>query len=231
VYLRRRPEDHGLLPDGDEPTGDGQDTGHPRPATEVRWSLREAMHVRAFWLLTLITATGMFGQTAANLHAVANFQDGGMSDTLAFTIPAVFAGVSAISTFPWGFAIERIGGRLAMLIIAVMNVLGMAAIITADSYPAAVLYAAVAGVAGGGFLVAQRLIWADYFGRYSVGTIRGVSSLFIGVLGTMGPLMAGWLRDTTGDYTLAFTITAAVFAVGFVAMLFAPAPKKPAPAL
>ena len=229
VYLRRRPEDHGLLPDGDEPSRDVQDTAHPRPATEVRWSLREAMHVRAFWLLTLVTATGMFGQTAANLHAVANFQDRGMTDALAFTIPAVFAGVSALSTFPWGFAIERIGGRMAMLIIAVMNVLGMVAIITADNYPMAALYAAIAGVAGGGFLVAQRLIWADYFGRYSVGTIRGISSLFIGVLGTMGPLMAGWLRDTTGNYTLAFTITAGVFAVGFVAMLFAPAPKKPVP--
>jgi MFS family permease len=229
AYLRRRPEDYGLLPDGAAPQP-GDEAGARRRslgADEPRWTFRQAMHTKAFWLLIVATATGMFGQTAANLHAVANFLDRGMTEGLAFTIPAVFAGVSAVSTFAWGYAIERSSARLALIIVAVLNTLGMLVLLWATSYPAAALYGAIAGLAGGGFLVAQRLIWADYFGRLSVGTIRGGASLFIGFVGPLGPLVAGVLYGTTGDYQLPFTIAAVLFAVGFFAMIFAKPPGQP----
>ena len=229
AYLRRRPEDYGLLPDGAErPANDGEQATRRNPiADEMRWTLSQAMHTKAFWLLIIATATGMFGQTAANFHAVANFLDRGMSEGAAFTIPAVFAGVSAVSTFAWGFAIERSSARAALIVVAVLNTLGMLVIIWAVSYPAAALYGAIAGLAGGGFLVAQRLIWADYFGRLSVGTIRGGASLFIGLVGPMGPLVAGLLHGSTGNYTIAFSIAGVLFAVGFFAMLFAKPPSRP----
>lgn len=228
AYLRRRPEDYGLLPDGAaHPIDNGTSATRRAPmATEARWTLAAAMHTKAFWLLIVGTATGMFGQTAANFHAVANFLDRGMSDGMAFTIPAVFAGVAAMSTFGWGMAIERISARVALIAVAVLNTLAMVVIIWAVSYPAAAAYAAIAGLAGGGFLVAQQLIWADYFGRLSVGTIRGGASLFIGLLGPMGPLVAGFLFESTGNYTSAFTISAVLFVIGLVAMVFAKPPVR-----
>ncbi len=227
AYLRRRPEDYGLLPDGAEhPTGGGTPRRRVLDGGEASWTLAAAMRTKAFWLLIIATATGMFGQTAANFHAVANFLDRGMSEGMAFTIPAVFAGVSAVSTFGWGIAIERTSARAALIVVAVLNTLGMLIIIWAVSYPAAALYGAVAGFAGGGFLVAQRLIWADYFGRFSVGTIRGGASLFIGLVGPMGPLVAGVLFESTGTYTIAFTISAVLFSIGLVATVFA---KPPVP--
>lgn len=230
AYLRRRPEDYGLLPDGAaHPIDDGTGATRRAPvAAEARWTLAAAMHTKAFWLLIVGTATGMFGQTAANFHAVANFLDRGMSEGMAFTIPAVFAGVSAVSTFAWGMAIERISARVALIAVAVLNTLGMVIIIWAVSYPAAAAYAAIAGLAGGGFLVAQRLIWADYFGRLSVGTIRGGASMFIGLVGPMGPLVAGFLFESTGNYTSAFTISAVLFVIGLVAMVFAKPPIRTA---
>lgn len=227
IYLRRRPEDHGLLPDG-ESGGPYLNGGKPRELpTEVQWTLREALRTTAFWLLIVVTASGMFGQTAANLHAVPNFLDKGMRDALAFTIPAVFAGISAVSTFGWGYLMERVSARIVMVMVAVLNVSGMLLLIWAVSYPAAFAYGVLAGLAGGGFLVAQRLMWANYFGRSSVGSIRGVASMFIGVVGPMGPLVAGWIFDTYGSYTVAFAIAAVIFGIGLVAMLFAPPPRKP----
>jgi MFS family permease len=228
VFLRRRPEDHGLHPDGIAPEPASDDAPRAsRVVDEVRWTLREATHTRAFWLLITVTATGMFGQTAANLHVVANFQDKGMTVALSITIPAIFAGVSAVSTFAWGYAIERLQARPALAAVAVLNTLGMVILVYgASSYPVAVVYAAVAGLAGGGFLVAQRVIWADYYGRFSVGTIRGFASLFIGLVGPIGPLLAGILYDRSGTYSLAFTIAGVLFAIGFFAMLFAPRPVK-----
>jgi len=228
IFLRRRPEDHGLFPDGITPEPPSPSRQAAQVASEVRWTLREATHTRAFWLLIIVTATGMFGQTAANLHVVANFQDQGMTVALSITIPAIFAGVSAVSTFAWGYAIERLQARPALAVVAVLNTIGMAILVNgASSYPVAVVYAIIAGLAGGGFLVAQRVIWADYYGRFSVGTIRGFASLFIGFVGPIGPLLAGVMYDQSGTYTVAFTIAGLLFAIGFIAMLFAPRPIKP----
>jgi MFS family permease len=228
VYLRRRPEDYGMLPDGAaQPADQGTSTGHQAAtASDARWRLADAMRTKAFWLLIIGTATGMFGQTAANFHAVANFLDRGMTEGMAFTIPAVFAGVSAVSTFAWGAAIERISARIALIAVAALNTVGMLVLIWAVSYPAAALYGAIAGLAGGGFLVAQRLIWADYFGRLSVGTIRGGASLFIGFVGPMGPLIAGLLYGSTGSYNIAFSLSAILFVIGLIAMVFANPPTR-----
>jgi cyanate permease len=46
------------------------------------------------------------------------------------------------------------------------------------------------------------------------------------LVGPMGPLVAGVLFESTGSYTIAFTISAVLFAVGLVATVFAQPPAR-----
>ena len=85
---------------------------------------------------------------------------------------------------------------------------------------ALVLYA----VAYGGSIVLPVSLQADYFGRKSFATIRGLMSTVQTVGTLIGPLFAGVVFDLTGDYLLAF----AGFAVaGFVAMLLVAGIRRP----
>ena len=75
----------------------------------------------------------------------------------------------------------------------------------------AFVYALFFGLGLGGFDPLISLIWANYYGRAFLGTIRGFITM-TNVLSFAGaPLFASFMFDTTGDYRNAFII----FLVGF----------------
>jgi MFS family permease len=57
VLLRSRPEDVGLLPDGDQPAARRPDGESNRVATVDGWTLRDSRRTAAFWLLMIANAT------------------------------------------------------------------------------------------------------------------------------------------------------------------------------
>lgn len=228
LFLRRRPEDYGLLPDGAS-EGPRDTPAPPREAARVAadaapWTVREAMRTRALWLLVLTMATISFAQTSTNLYAAASFQEKGISFAASATIVFVFAMSSAISTFPWGWLIDRLHIRYVMMVSSAMYVASMFLIVNADTYGGAVVFGVVFGTAAGAWTLAFRVLIPDYFGRRSTGAIRGATAPIIAFFGPVGPLMAGFIRDQTGNFDLAFTIFAGVFAVAFVAMALARPP-------
>ena len=87
-----------------------------------------------------------------------------------------------------------------------------------------VMFAALHGTAWGlrgPFMAAMR---ADYFGRKEIGMILGLSGMVV-VLGQVGgPMLAGVLADTFGNYRAAFTVLALMAGSGSVFFLVL---KKP----
>jgi MFS family permease len=234
IFLRRRPEDMGLLPDGDPP-GDGAADGPsatggstaPRRRDEVSWTLAQARRTPAFWLLIVALMTVVFGQTAVNLHAVASFQDRGVADAFAAVFVFVFAGVAAVSAYPWGALMDRIHVRWATILATLFFVAAIATIIVADNVPLALLFAVLFGLGAGGWTVAQTVIFADYFGRGHLGSIRGLALAVAGPVGASGPVVAGYLQTYSGSYTLSFQIFLASMVVVVLALLLAVPPKHP----
>ena len=120
VFLRRRPEDLGLRPDGlpPEPETLAPYLNPPPPGEEAKreepeasWTAREARRTPAFWLLAVATAVVVFVLTAVNLHAVASFQDRGIGGSVAGLFVFVFAGTAAVSAYSWGMLMDRIDVR------------------------------------------------------------------------------------------------------------------------
>ena len=234
MFLRRRPEDFGLSPDGDTPekveAADKPQTGRwaRKKVIDYSFTLRAAVRTRAFWLIVLATAGAAFVQTAVNFHAVANFQDKGVSTGLAVTVSTIFAGTSAVTMMAWGFFFERIHVRVGAIVASSIQVLAMLILTVADDYPSAVLFAVVYGIGTGGWTVLFSLMFADYFGRMHLGAIRGFAMPVMGIINPLGPVMAAAIRDSTGSYEIAFGAFAAFFGAVIVAMFFAKPPRRPA---
>ncbi|MDA0798177.1 MAG: MFS transporter [Chloroflexi bacterium] len=229
LFLRRRPEDYCMLPDGASPDGYRSEPPSPREVARAAvdstpWTVREAFRTRAFWLIVVTMATISFAQTATNLHAAASFQEKGISFAASATIVFVFAMTSAISTFPWGWLIDRLHIRYVMMASATLYCASMFLIMNATTYLGAVAFGVVFGTAAGAWTLGFRLLIPNYFGRRSTGAIRGATAPIIAFIGPVGPTLGGAIRDITGDYELAFAIFAGVFALAFVAMAFAKPP-------
>ncbi|MDA1035791.1 MAG: MFS transporter [Chloroflexi bacterium] len=227
IFLRRRPEDLGLLPDGDAPVERTEaetkaGIGPATPPVDVSsWTLRQAMRTTQFWLLTTSITVIVFSQTAINLHAVASFQDRGVADAFAGVFVFIFAGIAALSAYVWGSLMDRFHVRWVTLVATGFTASAMFVIIFADNMFLALLFAVLFGLGIGGWTVAQVVLWANYFGRGHLGAIRGFSQLAAGPVGAVGPLLAGFLYDVTGDYTMAFRLFFGTMIIVAIALILA----------
>lgn len=227
IYLRSHPESMGLLPDG--AVAERRDGSVRRPALrdqEVQWSLRDAGRTRTFWLLVLATAGIYFVNGAVNLHAVAHFQDRGMSMGLAVTITTIFAVSTVFAALAWGFITERLHVQWAAAGTALTYLLALVVLVNAEGYPGAVLFGVLFGAASGGWTTVERLLVPNYFGRLSAGAIGGVKEMTVGCISPFGPVLAGLVRDATGSYIPAFVAFGGVSLLVMVAMVLAKPPRK-----
>ncbi len=217
VWMRRSPEDMGLHPDGAsgpyeaDPTSraDSSRSAGPVPA-ETTWTRREAASTSAFWLITLIFSTVDLGIAGFNLHVFSFISDMGYSITQAGTVVMVMAGTQLGSGLLLGFISERMSVRKSTALMFVVQAAGLVtAMQTAELtwlYAAFFLY----GFGLGGAQVLQEVMWANYFGRISLGTVRGLSVPILLLFAAAGAPFFGYLYDHTGSYDLSLTLFIAV---------------------
>ena len=224
IYLRRRPEDYGLLPDGEIPV-DTKDNKKTDDSTDPVWSVAEARKTLAFWLILLTTSTIFLAQTATNLHAVPHFQAKGIDFEASVLVVFTFAMTSALMTVPWGWVMDKLHVRYVISIVSCIYFLSMVIIVNADTFAGSILFGLVFGIAQGGWTVSQRIVVPNYFGRKSVGGIRAQMGLITAFINPIGPLLAGAIKDYSGDYHIAFTIFGGTFLLSAIMILIARPPK------
>ena len=232
LFIRRRPEDFGLLPDGDAPDVATTATGDSRTVVqdvEESFTLQEARKTMAFWLITIAVMMVVFAQTSVNLHAVASVIDRGVSESLSGAFVFIIMGTAALSAYGWGALMDRIHVRWVTAVATIFSGAAMVVIIFADNLSLAVTFAVLFGLGTGGWTLAQTLLFANYFGRRHLGAIRGLSQLLSGPLGAAGPFLAGGIRTFTGSYELSFIIFFVALVVVFLALVLARPPRRRQP--
>jgi MFS family permease len=225
ALYRRRPEDFGLLPDGERVDSDESLTERSA-SVEVSWTLGQAKKTRTLWLLILAQGGVILSLNATNLSAAAHLQDQGLSLAQAATVTMIFGGASMSTVLPWGIALEHIHVRYLGLVATSSLVLAMVLLLIADTFVLAALFGLIYGISIGSWTVVSRMLFANYFGRRHFGSIRGFAAPIMALANPLGPLLAAYLRDTRGAFDLAFVFFACVFVVSFLAFLLAVPPKK-----
>lgn len=233
LLVAERPEQLGLRPDGDDevhlhrnPLLQGEGVSSPI-SEDDSWSLPETARTAAFWILVAMGFATFFVHAGINVHIAAYLRDQGLSLTNAAAVVTASWIVSAAGSVGWGWLMERVSARimysamLALLCGAVLllflagNVVG--------AFAAAVL---IGMVAAGGNII-PTVVYADYFGRESLGKIRGVGELGVLTGQSTGPLLAGVVYDLRGSYALIFIVYAVIAAAASVIVLYARRPVRP----
>ncbi|MGH7794001.1 MAG: MFS transporter [Candidatus Binatia bacterium] len=235
LVVRRAPEDMGLCPDGAaEPIADGHTIARGKKTTNEQsandpdrlWTRAEAVRTNAFWLLVITFGISSVGVTGLNLHVYPYVTDIGHSPVVAATVMSVIASMQLASPLGWGFLAERIDPRIAAMLRFVVQGIGLALAISTSNliclYAGFFLY----GIGLGGNMVLPDLLWANYFGRRSLGKVRGLGLLISQVLAALGPPFFGFLFDITGGYGLSFAIFGAALATSAVLSLMLRPPRR-----
>jgi MFS transporter, OFA family, oxalate/formate antiporter len=218
LFLVRRPEDLGLLPDRVA-------AGTGSAALEPRFSRADAMRTPAFWLLSLYTVLVFPVQAGVSLHQAPHLIERGIPPVAAATVISFFSAMSAAASFGIGFMPRRWPVRYAMSLAGAFLSAGAFGLIAVGSAEMAFLAAGVFGLGIGGVMTLLPLAWADYFGRESYGAIRGVALSLQVMAQAAGPVVSGALRDWSGNYTDSLILFGILAALAILAALLARRPR------
>ncbi len=221
IFLRRRPEDIGLWPDGKPFSPDGNQEkvlvhGSTEPPSktifEPAWTLAQAVRTRSFWVLVLLNCILLFCGGGVNFHVYPFLTDMGVSDETAVLAVSVMAICGALGGLVWGILTEKASTRILLSIeVGIGGLIFLAffwclKVGTIWNVGIGFIFISVGsyGFLFGGIYPLLSILWAEFFGRASLGSIQGVVNPFRLTANATGPFFGAVCFDMFGSYTFPF---------------------------
>ena len=228
MFVRRQPEDVGLLPDGRHVTPDSSLNSSlgatvTRAPEEVAWTPKMAVRTRAFWLLLPAFTLMSLPMGAMTIHQVPALTDKEMGLAEASLLTSILYATSMMIKPLAGLLAERFSVRYLLAGCYVLAGSSFLILVSESTMVSLIPYALLYGVGAGSNRVLVNVAWADYYGRRFQGSLRGVIEPMSAVALGFSPLFAGWVYDTTGSYDSAFRYMAyGIFAAAVLVLLAKP---------
>jgi cyanate permease len=235
LFMRRSPEEMGLKPDGvDEPMESSAELAPNRDAAAMRraaadeaiWSRGEIIRTQTFWMICFMYGMANIGIAGLNLHVFAYVTDRGFTTMVAATTLTLIATTQLSSTLIWGLISERVEIRHSSMMMFLVQALGLALVITTGHLLAIYVGFFLYGIGLGGTFVLQELVWGTYFGRLSLGTVRGLGILVTYAFGAAGAPFFGFVHDLTGSYQSSFIAFVVALLLSAILSVAVRAPRK-----
>ncbi len=224
----------GRSPDSTDEPMDGLDpetTVGERSAEGVsddHFTLAEAVRTRAFWMISLGHGSALLVVGASMAHlALYLTEDRGFSAGRAALIAGIVPVFQFLGTAVGGFLGDRVNKRLIAGVAMSAHAVGLLILTWIESSLAIGAFVVLHGMAWGVRGPQMQAIRADYFGTTSFARIMGWSAIVITLGSVSGPLLAGILADSTGNYKLGFTVIACAAFAGTIFWVLATPPKHP----
>ena len=228
--MRRLPEDHGLLPDGDQGEPPHVPSQAARTAETHSFTRRQAVRTSGFWLLLFGFAFNMAALISVLVHAIPFLTEVGFSRAIAASALAVNGLGNLVSKAAWGYGLQRFHPRSLVLTAFMISTAGVVLILVAAAtgfyailFPAFFLY----GFGFGGTIPLGEFTWAKYFGRRHIGAIRGLGNPVAILFSGLGPILVGLWFDLSGSYQPAFYAIIASFFAGAALVAVSREPRLP----
>ncbi len=231
IFMKYPPE--GWKPKGWEPPAP---SGKGAAAGTVEFQSGEMLRTPQFyglWTTFIFSAmAGLMTIGIIKLFGIDALQKAGYSEieasAIAGTAMAVYLSIAnGLGRIIWGTISERIGRKSAIIAMTVLQgIMMLAFFYMGGSKGLFYLGAAIIGFNFGGNFSLFPTATADFFGTKSVGPNYGWMFTAYGVGGIIGPILAGYIRDTWMNFQAAFIIAAVACIIAAIIMMTLKSPKK-----
>ncbi len=212
LISRRRPEDHGLLPDGANPDSPRPNpTGSPGSAAPDESSMTAGQAVRTlpFWQLIVGFGLNQASLMAVLIHAFPFVTEAGFERSVAAAGLSINGLGNLVSKLAWGWGLGRFDPRILVAAAFSCSAIGVSLILVAGTLgigPLLMVGFFLYGFGFGGTIPLSEFTWARYFGRDHIGAIRGMGNPLTLLISALAPVLVGAWFDIKGDYQAAFAV-------------------------
>jgi len=225
--MRKNPEELGLLPDGNKKNfifnkNDASKASHIQNDFDYSITRHDALRMKSLWLLVLAFGINGAGLQAMFVHGIPLIIDMGFNrmDT-AFAFSLVGFG-NLGSKIIWGWSLQRYHPKKVAAAAYTHTLCGITLILLASNSnenTILMIGCILFGMGFGGTIPNSEYLWASYFGRRYLGSVRSIGMPFVIIFGALGPIVVAYFFDITGDYVLAFMGIISVYILAIVVML------------
>ena len=240
LVIRSKPEDMGLLPDGDRvsrpaaASSRSARSGQPPDRTPDRvlddqpaeFTVRQALRTRTFWLILLGVVTRVSATNAVIVHLFPILEDEGLGPQTAAFYASLMFFLAIPLRFLLGVAGDKLAPRKLLFIGQNLGAVALVTLVVTDSVVGVMIFVLCLAVVEGVTSVNWIMV-GDYFGRRRFASLMGFMSVFHNIGLIIFPIYAGWIRDTTGSYNVALATLAPLFVVSAFAFALARRPPPP----
>lgn len=223
IFVRNRPEDHGLLPDGKEKPENGNlnrdsqidlSLGYEEGITldligenenPSLWTFQRLFTEQAFWKVGISFGIVIMGVMGVMFQLKPQFSSIGFSDRVAMLLMCATALIGTAGKFIWGILCDRFEIRKVASFLLASNGIGLTFVLFQKSTLSIILFIVIFGFAMGGVMSIFPIIVAYLFGRDSFAKVAKYMVVLLSI-GSLGYLIMGQSFDHTGSYKWAYII-------------------------
>lgn len=219
--VRNTPEDKGIEP---EPEAEVL-AEHAHLGDFPDWNTRSILQQRSFWIpiFAFLPMMMAFGSVQFNLAPYVS-DKGFMSEKAAYLM-SMLSLTMIVGKIFFGAMSDRLDHRYLFWIAASVMAAGISILVVSESFWLLQFSSLMMGFAAGGFLPLLGAIIASRFGPKAFGRTMGLIGPFLTV-NAFAPQLAGWMRDTTGSYDVAFQIMVALMIPVSLVMILLRSPSE-----
>lgn len=199
--VRDRPQDLGLLPDGDLAV---QESAAAALAAGPEWKPGQLLRHRDFWCIGL--SVGLtFAVTQSVLASLVPYAtDAGIDGKKAALLVSSLSVCSILGKLLFGALAEKVDKRWLLLSVVAFTVAQLGTLIAQPDFTWLLIICGIAGFAIGGELPVWAAIIAERFGPRSFGTVMGMMNPINMVCSLAAISYVGVAYDRSGGYALPF---------------------------
>ena len=232
LFLKHRPQEMGLLPDGDskeenvEKVHDDDVLHLPRLQNDPR--LQKTFRTTRFWYVILFPSFTTFGVYIVIVHHVKYLVDLSIDKIWIASLFATMGVLSAGFRFFWGWFSDRGGREITFTLGGACFSSGILFLLLFQYHPSLILLYLFAIFFGAGWGVTAPMfmsITGDLYKGKNFGLIYGMVEGTIGLGSAVGAWVAGYIFDQTQNYFWAFVLAILLNLISILLVWLA-APRK-----
>jgi len=217
--IRTRPSEKGLVAYGAESVREGQ---AEKKRQVVGIPLKLAMGTLTFWLIAVTYLFSHFAQVGAVQSQVPFLEDTGFPMSVSAGALGAVGLCSAFGKFGFGWLCDRIQAKFALAIglgLQLASILVLMRIGPDSAAASAWVYAVMMGLGLGSWLPTMSMLTSGYFGMAHYGAVFGALTIPYAIGSAVGPFVAGYMYDGSGNYDAVFVLFLVLFAVSIASIL------------